>query len=72
MTRIYLKPVAGRDSPDPAKGGTLLPSGGDYVPRNAYWQRRINDGDVVEAKPEKAPKATVKAANPTDNGSAEA
>lgn len=68
MTRIYLKPMAGRDSPDPAKGGELLPAGGDSVPLNAYWQRRINDGDVVEAEPEKA----VKAAPKVDKGSAEA
>ena len=72
MTQIYLKPVAGRDSPDPAKGGALLPEKGDSVPLNAYWQRRINDGDVVKAEPEKAPKPTVKAARPADNGSAEA
>ncbi len=72
MTQIYLKPVAGRDSPDPAKGGALLPEKGDSVPMNAYWQRRINDGDVVNAEPEKAPKATTKAVKPADNGSAEA
>nr|WP_276544408.1 DUF2635 domain-containing protein [Pseudomonas grimontii] len=63
--------MPGRDSPDPAKGGALLPEKGDSVPLNAYWQRRINDGDVVKAEPEKAPKAT-KAAKPVDNGSAEA
>lgn len=72
MTQIYLKPVAGRDSPDPAKGGALLPEKGDSVPMNAYWQRRINDGDVVKAEPEKAPKSTAKATKPADNGSAEA
>lgn len=68
MTRIYLKPMAGRDSPDPDKGGALLPEKGDSVPLNAYWQRRINDGDVVEVEPEK----TVKAAPKVDKGSAEA
>ncbi len=72
MTQIYLKPVAGRDCPDPAKGGALLPEKGDSVPLNAYWQRRINDGDVIKAEPEKAPKATTKAVKPADNGSAEA
>ncbi|WP_420865029.1 DUF2635 domain-containing protein [Pseudomonas simiae] len=64
--------MAGRDSPDPSKGGALLPEKGDSVPLNAYWQRRINDGDVVKAEPEKAPKPTVKAARPADDGSAEA
>lgn len=72
MTQIYLKPVAGRDCPDPAKGGALLPEKGDSVPLNAYWQRRINDGDVVKAEPENAPKSTTKAAKPADNGSADA
>ncbi|WLG37622.1 DUF2635 domain-containing protein [Pseudomonas rhodesiae] len=72
MTQIYLKPVAGRDSPDPAKGGALLPEKGDSVPLNAYWQRRINDGDVVKAEPPKAAKSTTKAAQPAENGSAEA
>ncbi len=72
MKQIYLKPVAGRDSPDPAKGGDLLPEKGGSVPLNAYWQRRINDGDVVKAEPGKAPKTTVKAVQSADNGSAEA
>lgn len=72
MTQIYVKPVAGRDTPDPAKGGALLPAGGDSVPLNAYWQRRINDGDVVKGEPAKAAKATTKAAKVADNGSAEA
>lgn len=72
MTQIYLKPAAGRDSPDPAKGGALLPEKGDSVPLNAYWQRRVNDGDVVKAEPEKVAKVTTKALNPADNGSAEA
>jgi hypothetical protein len=72
VTQIYVKPMPGRDSPDPAKGGSLLPEKGDSVPLNAYWQRRINDGDVVKAEPETAPKATTKATKPADNGSAEA
>jgi hypothetical protein len=28
----------------------LLPAGGAKVPRNAYWERRIIDGDAVEQK----------------------
>ncbi|ATR83061.1 DUF2635 domain-containing protein [Pseudomonas sp. FFUP_PS_473] len=56
MTQIYLKPVAGRDNPMPEKGGELLPEEGAYVPRNAYWVRRLNAGDVVEAKPKKEAK----------------
>ncbi|WP_205884296.1 MULTISPECIES: DUF2635 domain-containing protein [Pseudomonas] len=58
MKRIYLKPAQGRDVPDPEKGGELLPETGAQVPHNAYWQRRINDGDAVESKPAKVGKAT--------------
>lgn len=47
MSQIYVKPVPGRASPVPEKGGALLPEVGDSVPHNAYWQRRIKDGDVV-------------------------
>ena len=73
MTQIYLKPVAGRDSPDPAKGGALLPEKGDSVPMNAYWQRRINDGDVVKAEAVKPPAMGPKAAKAgLVKGSAEA
>ncbi|MCE6982976.1 DUF2635 domain-containing protein [Pseudomonas frederiksbergensis] len=41
----------------PEKGGQLLPEAGDKVPRDAYWQRRISDGDVVrvEAAPAESP-----------------
>ncbi|NMY73802.1 DUF2635 domain-containing protein [Pseudomonas sp. WS 5071] len=55
---MYLKPAQGRDVPDPEKGGELLPETGAQVPHNAYWQRRINDGDAVESKPAKVGKAT--------------
>nr|WP_186347826.1 MULTISPECIES: DUF2635 domain-containing protein [Pseudomonas] len=53
-----MKPAQGRDVPDPEKGGELLPETGAQVPHNAYWQRRINDGDAVESKPAKVGKAT--------------
>jgi Protein of unknown function (DUF2635) len=70
VTQIYLKPAAGRDCPDPAKGGALLPVEGDTVPLNAYWQRRLDDGDVTKAEPPKKPAATLKVAT-TDKGSAD-
>lgn len=73
MTRIFIKPVPGRDNPDPAKGGALLPAEGDTVPLNAYWQRRINDGDVVKAEAVKTPAEAPKAAKAgIVKGSAEA
>ncbi|WP_258594280.1 DUF2635 domain-containing protein [Pseudomonas sp. B21-035] len=56
MNLIHVKPVPGRFCPMPEKGGQLLPEAGDKVPHDAYWQRRINDGDAVRV--EVAPAAT--------------
>ncbi|MFG0272683.1 DUF2635 domain-containing protein [Pseudomonas sp. zjy_14] len=52
MKTMTLKPAPGRACPMPEKGGELLPAEGAPVPRNAYWQRRVLDGDaiVVEQK----------------------
>ena len=49
MSQLYVKPAPGRVVPDPERGGYLPESGGS-VPRNAYWQRRLTDQDVIEAK----------------------
>lgn len=68
MKRVFLKPVSGRDCPDPEKGGALLPADGDSVPLTAYWQRRLNDGDVIKADPEPAPAAAPKAAKAPSKG----
>lgn len=48
---IHLWPAPGRSCPMPENGGALLPAEGAKVPRNAYWQRRINDGDALETEP---------------------
>lgn len=56
---MYLKPVEGRAVTDPDRGD-LLPAEGREVEPTQYWQRRINDGDVVEAPP-RQPKAAGKA-----------
>ena len=45
---MFIKPVAGRSVHDPERGDTLPPEGRDVEPTQ-YWQRRVNDGDVVEA-----------------------
>lgn len=55
MTKIFIKPAEGRVVPHPERGG-FLSEQGDEVVINAYWQRRLNDGDVVKAKPAKADK----------------
>jgi hypothetical protein len=44
-----VKPAPGRTVPDPERAG-YLPEAGEFVPRNAYWLRRIADKDVTEAK----------------------
>lgn len=50
MTTMNLKPAAGRACPMPEKPIELLPDGGATVPRNAYWVRRVLDGDAYEQK----------------------
>lgn len=44
---MYVKPVSGRQIPDPDKGG-FLPAEGGEVESNQYWLRRIADGDVTQ------------------------
>lgn len=51
MTTVHLWPAPGRACPMPEKGGELLPAEGAPVPLNAYWQRRLNDGDAVKTDP---------------------
>lgn len=48
---MFVKPAEGRQVPDPARGNTLPPEGREVEPTQ-YWQRRLVDGDVVEAAPE--------------------
>lgn len=43
--RITVVPAAGRSVPDP-EAGDLLPVEGREVPDNAWWRRRLADGDV--------------------------
>lgn len=45
---MHVKPVSGRQVPDPDKGGFLPPEGRE-VEATAYWLRRLTDGDVTEA-----------------------
>lgn len=50
---MYLKPVQGRQVPDPDRGGFLPPEGREVAVMHQYWLRRRADGDVVESKPPK-------------------
>jgi len=47
---MFVKPVAGRKVPDPVRGD-LLPAEGREVEPQQYWDRRIDDGDVIEVAP---------------------
>jgi len=51
---MFVKPVADRLVPDLERGDALPPEGREVEPTQ-YWQRRVNDGDVVEASPATAP-----------------
>ncbi|KGU84829.1 DUF2635 domain-containing protein [Pseudomonas mediterranea] len=50
--RITVVPASGRSVPDP-EASDLLPAEGREVPDNAWWRRRLADGDVT-LKAEKA------------------
>lgn len=54
--RIFVKPVDSAKVRDPERGNQHLPKGGAFVPRNAYWLRRLNDASVIEAKAPKTAK----------------
>ena len=55
---VYLKPAVAADGaplvvPDP-QSGLALAAGGEWKTRSTYWERRLRDGDVVEAEPQGA------------------
>jgi hypothetical protein len=45
---MKVKPAPGRAVRDPSNM-QLLPEDGREVPNNQFWQRRLRDGDVIEA-----------------------
>lgn len=53
MIKVFLKPASGRVVPYPERGRNLREDG-EEVAINTYWQRRLNDGDVIKTKPVKA------------------
>ncbi|QHJ77003.1 MAG: hypothetical protein [Bacteriophage sp.] len=53
MIKVLVKPVTGRVVPYPERGRHLAEAGEEVI-INSYWQRRINDGDVIKIKPTKA------------------
>lgn len=67
---MFVKPTAGRHVPDPARGDTLPPEGREVEPTQ-YWQRRLNDGDVIESSPTSPPPAAPAAASSKSKGKQE-
>ncbi|EYU13609.1 DUF2635 domain-containing protein [Photorhabdus aegyptia] len=47
MTELHIKPTPGLVVRDPETYQPLAEKGGKK-PRNAYWLRRLKDGDVIE------------------------
>ena len=58
-TEMFVKPAPGLLVRHP--NTKKLDPDGETVPRNAYWNRRLKDGDVVKAKPLKKAAATAPA-----------
>ena len=52
MKKTYVKPCKGRTVINPATR-KAIPDRGAWVPRNGYWARRLQAGEVVEAAPPK-------------------
>jgi hypothetical protein len=50
MQMIFVKPAPGMKQRMPENPREFLPEEGAEVERNAFWLRRIADGDVVLAK----------------------
>jgi len=63
---MLVKPTAGRTVRDPVKG-TLLPEEGAEVQESTFWNRRLRDGDVVnaDAAPQGKPVSTAKVTDTT-------
>ena len=47
---MYVKPAPGRTVPDPQRAD-FLPADGREVPDNQWWNRRVEDNDVIVTDP---------------------
>ncbi|MFQ1018668.1 DUF2635 domain-containing protein [Gilliamella sp. CG13] len=52
MTEFFIKPVSGVTVRDPETLDPLAESG-ELKPKNSYWLRRLNDGDIEVVEPAK-------------------
>lgn len=62
-TTVTVRPAPGARVRMPGRAYDLLPEEGAKVPRDAFWLRRLADGDVVEVPPPaaSAPKTSASA-----------
>ncbi len=51
MQTMFVKPAPGLKVRLPENPRAFLPEDGAEVARDAFWLRRLRDGDVVEATP---------------------
>lgn len=61
---IFVKPKNGILIKRPDNGRFLKPEG-ETVPKNSFWRRRLNDGDVLETRASEPVKAAPKHAQKT-------
>jgi hypothetical protein len=55
---MFLKPTPGLDVPDIDRGGLLATAGREVTP-STYWQRRIDDKDVIVVDPADTPVTSI-------------
>ncbi len=55
LPEVFVKPAPGLRVRDPMTR-ELLPETGATVPLNAFWRRRLEDGDVVRTEPRRGKK----------------
>lgn len=51
MSSVYVKPREGGKVRQPERGGRAMSDTGAHVERDAYYERLILSGDVVECEP---------------------
>ncbi len=68
MQKVFVKPAPGMKQRLPENPRAFLPEEGAEVERNAFWLRRLADGDVVEATAPTPTASTASSAAPKTAG----
>lgn len=66
MTTLFVKPREGGRVRQPERRGQVMPDEGAFVPRDAYYERLLAAGDVIETDP---PAGAMPAVPPPDTSS---